>query len=293
MLSLQDVFFTDPGHGWATGFDTVLRTTDGGLNWDRIKIDTIFSYGVFFIDQTTGWIVGSGGKILKSTDGGLTWMAKPSGTDANLYGITFIGPEKGWAVGRTWASSVILRTTDGGESWEYHELPVSQELFAVSFPDSLNGWVSGSNGYVFHTKDGGITWEQQANLTDNYLFSVFFVNQYTGWTVGSGGTILKTTNGGLVGVKPHEIPENKGILTVFPNPAGSASTISYRLYAPSAVRLILCDISGHTVKEIVNYCQPAGNYKTTLDVSGLSQGIYFCKIQTRDHSETKKIIVLK
>ena len=31
---------------------------------------------VHFVDNQIGWIVGQGGKVLKTTDGGLTWTAQ-------------------------------------------------------------------------------------------------------------------------------------------------------------------------------------------------------------------------
>lgn len=68
--------------------------------------------GVFFIDENTGWIVGSvGNKIMKTTDGGTTWTEQyQSGGNA----VQFIDANKGWvAVG----DGTILRTTDGGTTW--------------------------------------------------------------------------------------------------------------------------------------------------------------------------------
>ena len=34
---------------------------------------------VYFVDDANGWVVGNMGTILKTTDGGINWLIKPSG----------------------------------------------------------------------------------------------------------------------------------------------------------------------------------------------------------------------
>ena len=58
---------------------TVIKTTDGGLNWSVTHYSggiTSDLYTVFFTDQNTGWTAGAMGKILKTTDGGKSWSVK-------------------------------------------------------------------------------------------------------------------------------------------------------------------------------------------------------------------------
>jgi len=53
----------------------ILYTSDKGVNWDYPMIPP---YGYFrsidFVSETTGWIVGVGGVILKTTNGGVTFI---------------------------------------------------------------------------------------------------------------------------------------------------------------------------------------------------------------------------
>ena len=70
---LNSVSFADSLHGWAVGSGgTVLRTTDGGLTWTKLRSGVSGSlHGVRFVSPTRGWIVGDDAAILSTTTGGL------------------------------------------------------------------------------------------------------------------------------------------------------------------------------------------------------------------------------
>ena len=53
---------------------------------------------VQFAGKEHGWIVGRGGRILRTDDGGRTWLQQESGTKQNLYAL-FVGKKQNWAVG--------------------------------------------------------------------------------------------------------------------------------------------------------------------------------------------------
>lgn len=74
------ICFVDSLHGWVgrnpMGSDGILRTTNGGKNWDTVYFG--FNIGavgsISFIDTSRGWcIVGSLQKLYKTVDGGRTW----------------------------------------------------------------------------------------------------------------------------------------------------------------------------------------------------------------------------
>jgi photosystem II stability/assembly factor-like uncharacterized protein len=43
-----------------------------------------------FIDTNNGFAVGARGTILKTTDGGINWEIIPAGTEDDLYTVSFI-----------------------------------------------------------------------------------------------------------------------------------------------------------------------------------------------------------
>jgi photosystem II stability/assembly factor-like uncharacterized protein len=174
---------------------TVIKTTDGGENWNFQTSGTSeWLESVHFTDQNTGWIVGWDGTILKTTDGGGNWHSQISGTDFHLYSVYFINNNTGWIVGK---AGTILNTTDGGINWSSQTSGTSSYLFSVFFIDRSIGWVVGGPGAILKTTNGGSNWYSQTSGTSSFLRSVYFINNNTGWTVGAGGTILMTTDGGV------------------------------------------------------------------------------------------------
>ena len=65
---------------------------------------------VYFIDATTGYMVGELGTIVKTTDGGITWSSLCSGTTRWLYSVFFVNNDLGFVAG---SGGVILKTING------------------------------------------------------------------------------------------------------------------------------------------------------------------------------------
>jgi hypothetical protein len=59
------------------------------------------------------------------------------------------------------------------------------------------------------------------------------------------------------------------------------------------VRLIVYDILGREVATLVNEKQKPGNYEVEFDGSKLTSGVYFYRLQTRNYTSTKKMILLR
>jgi len=115
--ALYSVDFINQNNGIAVGdAGTIIRTTDGGENWQIINSGvTDVLNSVSYIDENNIIIVGNGGLILKSIDAGQTWAQKNvSGMTYDLLGLDMLPSGKGIAGGR---AQTILWTNDGGENW--------------------------------------------------------------------------------------------------------------------------------------------------------------------------------
>jgi len=170
-------------------YSPILRTENGGTTWTSVDNDTWFQQSVFFIDVNNGWAAGNG-TLIRSTDGGKNWEdIRPDFlSDTQLYWNThFVDVNTGWAVG---ASGVILHTEDGGDSWELQDSGRLTELINVHFADENNGWVVGNSGTILSTTDGGATWNVDQAGGSRYVRDVFFTDANTGWAVGQAGMTL-------------------------------------------------------------------------------------------------------
>jgi photosystem II stability/assembly factor-like uncharacterized protein len=194
---LSGVSFVSSTRGWVVGYDPdlntgfILDTTDGGTNWSRIKTTTEWLYGVYFVNENVGWVVGAGGKILKTADGGASFEAQTSYTTEQLHAVYFVDSTTGWVVGNT---GTILKTTDGGASWVAQDSASSENLQAVYFLNSVTGFAVGANGTILRTINGGANWTAQTTGITNYLYGVCFYTTTAGFAVGQSGIILQTAD---------------------------------------------------------------------------------------------------
>jgi photosystem II stability/assembly factor-like uncharacterized protein len=67
-----------------------------------------------FTDPNTGYAIGYGPNIIKTTDAGEIWTLLPNGTTLNLFAIWFTGSTTGYAAGYY---GTIFKTLDGGVTW--------------------------------------------------------------------------------------------------------------------------------------------------------------------------------
>jgi hypothetical protein len=79
----------------------------------------------------------------------------------------------------------------------------------------------------------------------------------------------------------------------YPNPFNPTTVITYSIPASSNVVINVYNVIGELIKTLVNQYQEAGIYKVNFDAGGLSNGIYFYKIQSGNFVEIKKMLLLK
>lgn len=81
-------------------------------------------------------------------------------------------------------------------------------------------------------------------------------------------------------------------LSAFPNPASNVVTINYSLKNSSEVNIGLFDVTG---RELIHssFHHGTGMYQQPIDLSDISAGIYLCKMQTDNLTETRLIEVVK
>jgi len=207
---LYEVFFIDANTGWAGGEGAIIRTLDGGANWETLTDRHASS--MYFIDSDTGWVGSGGGGLCKTTNGGIDWIDLNSGTSYNLETMYFINSDTGWAAGK---HGMIIHTTDGGATWNTQTSDIYGEFGGIYFTDYNNGWVVGDTGLVLYTNNGGTTWTKQNTGTFQSLYSVHFVNSDTGWATGPSDIIIYTIDGGINWNLQMSGSTDNGIMDVF------------------------------------------------------------------------------
>jgi len=179
---------------------TLAAQTDGFKS--VLTPDYDFSlYDTYFLNATTGWVVGDSGLVVKTTDGGSTWTPQNCGTKVRLRRVYFLNDKIGWIAAERRS---VLRTTDGGATWSTVKLPVvaadsTRITYNVSFVNGAKGWAvcgKGTAGDIFVTSDSGKTWTSQKAILKRF-YDISFANERCGVAVGADFTaMMYTTNGG-------------------------------------------------------------------------------------------------
>ncbi|MDZ7723834.1 MAG: T9SS type A sorting domain-containing protein [candidate division KSB1 bacterium] len=90
-----------------------------------------------------------------------------------------------------------------------------------------------------------------------------------------------------------ELPQEYALNQNYPNPFNPSTTIEFALPKSGKVNLVVYDIMGRTVANLVQDSMEAGHHKITFDASKLTSGVYFYKLSAGDFTETKKFMLLK
>ena len=79
----------------------------------------------------------------------------------------------------------------------------------------------------------------------------------------------------------------------YPNPFNPLTTISFSIPSSGFTSIKVYDILGNEVATLVNEEKAAGNYEVNFNASNLSSGVYLYRLQAKDFTELKKMILLR
>ena len=160
--NLFAVEFVTDNVGYIAGYSgTVLRTLDGGKNWDALYIGrNELIRRLSFIDDNTGWAVGHRGSIFHTGDAGMTWSVQKEIPGIYLRDVDFFNRDHGWVVGH---DANIWKTSDGGKTWQQQNLLGYQgrdipRLHGIYAKDADTAILVGEFGVLAHTENGGKFW---------------------------------------------------------------------------------------------------------------------------------------
>ncbi len=90
-----------------------------------------------------------------------------------------------------------------------------------------------------------------------------------------------------------KIPSEYALNQNYPNPFNPRTTIQYTLPRREQVSLDVYNIRGRKLETLVNDVQDPGKHKIPFDASKYSSGIYLYRLQAGNHTETKKMVLVK
>ncbi|MEO6393121.1 MAG: YCF48-related protein [Pyrinomonadaceae bacterium] len=212
-----DIKFVTPQLGFVTGVSRnsrrgiVLRTRDGGANWERLPVAIDESWvRMMFRDSENGWIVGADGRVIQTKNGGSKWTRTSKIRGKGLNSISAPDNQNVWITGK---DAQVYQSEDNGKTWRnagsemvalldrwkfskinfskvefvgpYHGYIAAEGL--IPRRDAENEKVFDFTGIILVTDDAGASWTPRVVNTSIGLAHIQFENLNEIWIIPSWG----------------------------------------------------------------------------------------------------------
>lgn len=264
-----------------------------------------------FFDENTGVIAGPQRWMMRTTNGGIDWdtvfnfHSFPSHlTKKDFKDIFIVNENKAWVVG----IGFICYTTDKGLNWYYvnHNINgIDSSFYTVNFFGDTLGYVACYDGTILKTTDGGLTWTSDLSLKNSAIIFSSAINQNGRAFFGtSDGRLIATEK--ITSVKETKVEINQFDLSYnYPNPFNSSTRIKFTIPVdvknPKNVKIEIFDLLGRKVTTLIDKQLSSGTYEvefnlnnSSLSMSGEnSSGVLFYRLMIDNRTITRKMIYLK
>ena len=150
--------------------------------------------------------------------------------------------------------------------------------------------VYGGNSWAIDTVAPGI-------LTSNGISDIVVDKNNTVW-VGTYYNGIVSIPQNTNSVEQESAPSEFSLLSNFPNPFNASTTVSFQLDEPGDVTLVIYNISGQKVRELVTESLPAGTHTFLWDGKDdmgydVSSGMYLSYLKCGDKISTGKMVMIR
>lgn len=268
----------------------VYSSTDKGVTWEwKLK-----DYSIWSITSTPSGYIFAGtviNGIYRTVDSGKSW----TNAGLNTGTIRCLASD---SLGNVYASpgdGYVYRSTNNGESWDTVGMNFNSPVNNILILNESSLIAGTDSKGVFISKDYGVHWNeinsglpmQSSNIIRTENGSIFLSS--------AGNGLFRSTDSTLLFIKgpSYDFPSKYFLQNNYPNPFNPTTTIKYQVPSNSFVSLSVYDVIGREIKKLVNEQQNAGEYVIKFDGNKLSTGIYFYRLETKNFSETKKMLLVK
>lgn len=264
----------------------VYKSYDDGINWRRLNYENIKKFEMAPNGDLVGVNMWNGINI--STDNGKSWETLGEelkdrdirdmcfDADKRLYALTDSGIFRNdkyiypFIIKPDYGAKKLLQSVQ----FEWSKLSSANDYELQLYEDSLlNSLIhsvtinENSASISSLLPDKTYYWRVKANTTKfNYLYS----------NIGKFST-----------APPFSISQN------YPNPFNAGTTIEFYVPYNSRIKLVVYNILGEAIENLIDREYPEGKYIYNWDATGLSSGVYFLKIEGDEFKQIRKAVLIK
>jgi hypothetical protein len=93
--------------------------------------------------------------------------------------------------------------------------------------------------------------------------------------------------------KLNDLPKVYSLSQNYPNPFNPTTSIQFGIPKEGFVKLSVFNVIGQEIQVLVNKNMSAGNYKVNFDASKLNSGMYLYRIEAKDYTSVRKMLLVK
>lgn len=197
----------------------------------------------------------------------------------------------GLTIGYDWDNSVIsMATIAGGSGNRYSD---SLRVYELG-PDSHYLRINPKHGIVAAGQTAIITMEMRSTGLDEgeYSHGIAITHDGNGDEVFIVSTLVVNDTLRAIG-NGSIVPKEFSLEQAYPNPFNNTTRINFALTVGAHTELIIYDISGRKVAELVNEKLEAGRYTALFRPDIQASGIYIYRLQSGGSSAVKRMVYLK
>ncbi len=262
---------------WVCG-DDVAYDLDGLASTPALTLMSTWC-GVDFI--ATSYFDETGGR----TGGGTVTPLVTGDADAGIFVHAGV-PDKFYAYGGCFVINQfdVLDKTANGKYAAFYPVKLAVNRYAAIASSQLN-----PGGYAVNTMWFGFSYQYVRDDVVTAPVDRFEIaRDVFAW-------MQNTVN---ITITPAETPKSTTLAQNFPNPFNPSTTIKFDLKDKGFVTLKVYNVAGQLVRTLVNGVKDANTYTVTWDGmndrgGAVASGIYFYKMETKDFSQTKKMVMLR
>jgi hypothetical protein len=298
------------------------KSTNGGFTWSTQQ-------NIFDMNGISGTLPSKGNIKVN----GLPQVVVDNSGGPRDGWIYIVTTEKNISPAGSDPDILLHRSTDGGVTWSggirvnqdmknngkiqyFPSMQVdNQGGIDILFHDDRNTNSDSTDVFLARSMDGGNTWKEfslnnsrfkpkpivggsssyqgdhiSLLAVDNKLYALWMAD-YSGiyqiWASIFDMNILSIDEQNLITV------DNINLFQNYPNPFNPTTSLQYTIGSRQFVTLKVFDLLGREVATLVNEEEPVGDYEVEFNGNNLPSGIYFYNLETKNFSDTKKMVLLK
>lgn len=174
----------------------------------------------------------------------------------------------------------------------------SYYLVELGFPDVGSAHASGRQGFIYRAENGSPS--QSFHITSDIL--VIHAPDFATWTwveLGSNNPYYESENpitsvNESINEDHNAMPKGFNLHAPYPNPFNSNATVSYNIFEPGDVKIVIFDELGQSVKVLLDeYISNIGVHTVNWEAYGLSSGVYYVLMKYNNSKQARRIVYLK